>query len=249
MTDPTKKTGTITLAQGIGLEAALTEFVRGLDVAEAQWMLDHFTDVERFIRRRPTAGLLSKGSSHIFKIQDFTPRGQTLEKAGLLKYVLREYQSGEERDEWFPGPYNGPPEFRCALQAYAIGNDAPYRADVMHNTPTGLPRIAIDLQARGFQLANLHQAASFAAEVSTHVSPENWVGQYGACRIYALGTQYARRHSESAIVPVLLSPGVKDETSDRKDRSMQWRLDYEHIDHNAYRRPDAWFLTVTPYNG
>lgn len=244
-----KKIGTITRAQGFGLETAWRAFIDELDQRDAKWALDNFHRIQAFIRRRPGSGLLMKESNHVFKVRDFTPRGEMLEKAGLLKWPLAAHAADScERDEWFPGAYDGPSEFCCTLVAYAMG-DPQYREDLMRGTDSGLPRVAVDLKARGFQLANFHQAASFAAEVSEQMSAEDWVHRYGPCRIYVLGTQQAYRSSKPKMVPVLLSPGVKDEVNDHRDRSMQWRLDCDFLDRDNYRKPDVWFLTVTPYNG
>jgi hypothetical protein len=241
--------GTITRAQGFGLETAFRAFIDELDQRDAQWALDNFQRIQAFVRRRPSSGLLMKESNHVFKARDFLPRGEALEKAGLLKWRLAEYVAGSgERDEWFPGTYDGPSEFRCTLVSYAMG-DPQYREDVMRGVSSGLPRVAADLRARGFHHANFHQAASFAAEVSEHLSAEDWVYKYGPCRIYALGTHQEPRRSEQKMVPVLLTPGVKDDVNDHRDRSMQWRLDSDFNDRDGYRRPDVWFLTVTPYNG
>ena len=240
MSNRDKKEGTITLAQAKSIESQMRGMLAGLDESEAEWLRRNFERVENFIRRRPEDGLLTRELRGVYTVAAFEPRIASLSEAGLLKYQPSDYTS-ESRDELFPGAYDGPAKVRFEMHAYAAGGP-PYREKGMYNTQTGLPRIAIDLRARGYRLADFHQAATFAAAVARHLEPERWIGEYGPCRLYALGTQRRCDANGVGMIPVLLSPGTEDRRSDEK----RWRLDYDFIDRDGYRRPDAWFLTVAP---
>lgn len=249
MSNERKKTGSIRLDQARALDARWDDFVASLDENEAGWLIDHFRHAAWFALRRPDDGILARTFHGSFVVQDFVPRIGALDAAGLLKYKASDYRnrgSGDVIPELFPGAPDGPKKVRVEMQAYAMG-DASYREE-MRNVPTGLPRVTVDLRARGFTLANFHQAASFAAWWNADEERRGeWARKFGPCRLYALGTIFRDRSHERGIVPVFLSPGARDGMHEREDATGRWRLDYEHFDRSdRYRESDAWFLTVTP---
>lgn len=243
MSEKDKVSGTITRAQGQALERRFSKLIDGLDAEEAEWLLSRFANVEAFIRRRPDDGLLTRAFNGTYETQAFEPRRTTLDAARLLRHKPSDWSS-DERDEFFPGVYDGPRNFKCAMHAYAVGGP-PYREEQMRNVPTGMARVAVDFRLRGFVLAGFHQLASFAAYwAADEMRTAEWDRRHGPVRIYALGSRARNDAGNGLIVPVMLAPGARDWSGDRHDA--RWRLSYERLDGDGWTRTDAWFLTVTP---
>ncbi len=242
MTHRDRNPGSITRAQGRRLDENWEQFVDTLDAEEADWLASNFGNVKNFIRRRPDGGLVTRRGG-FFPMRDFSPCMQQLAEAGLLMYP--DDPRTDDLSKTFSLAYAGPTEAWFVLTAYASG-EVPFFNDRLARTaPPGLARVRADLKSRRLELADFHQAATMAAEMSRQMLADEWIAKFGPCRIYAL--EFISRKDGCDVVPVLLSPGMPDHRESHGGHDRRWRVSYERLEGEAmYRAHTSWFLTVEP---